>query len=91
MERLLDLIAKIDQLDDEDVIFVKQDISPTSEAGIFRLTSDYQIPEEVKTLGYHYFLEVDTIRQVLEEFRCYPGASIEEKCRRIIQYAINDA
>lgn len=91
MERLLDLIARIDQLDEEDVIFLKHEFSPASAARIFRLAPEYRIPDEAKQLGYEYFLEVDTIKQVLEEFRFRPDASVEEKCLRIIQYAVNDA
>lgn len=91
MAKLLDLIAKIDQMDPEDVICAKPEWSPDSEATTFRLTEDYRVPEEARALGYEYFLEVDVIRQVLEEFHDRPHASLSEKCMRVIQYAIYDA
>ncbi|WP_437331460.1 DUF7716 domain-containing protein [Sorangium sp. So ce394] len=91
MAKLLDLIAKIDQLNREDVIFVKPEWHPDSEASASRLTEDYRVPEEVRALGYEYFLEVDTINQILEEFRSRPDASLNEKCERIIHYATYDA
>ncbi|WP_438006870.1 hypothetical protein WME89_51415 [Sorangium sp. So ce321] len=91
MAKLLDLIAEIDQLDREDVICAKPEWRPKSEARVFRPTEDYRVPDEAKTLGYEYFLEVDTIRQILEEFRERPDASINEKCERIIHYATYDA
>ncbi|AGP42067.1 hypothetical protein BE04_13050 [Sorangium cellulosum] len=91
MTKLLDLIAKIDQLDREDVIFAKPEWRPDSEASAFRLAEDYRVPEEVRALGYEYFLEVDTINQMLEESRSRPDASLNEKCERIIHHATYDA
>ncbi|AUX38229.1 MULTISPECIES: hypothetical protein [Sorangium] len=91
MAKLLDLIAKIDQMDREDVIFVKPEWRPDSEASVFQLTEDYRVPEEARALGYEYFLEVDTIQQILEEFRSRPDASLNERCERIIHYATYDA
>ncbi|WP_437600224.1 hypothetical protein WMF28_01535 [Sorangium sp. So ce590] len=91
MAKLLDLIAKIDQMDREDMICVKPEWRPDSEASVFRPTEDYRVPDEAKVLGYEYFLEVDTIRQILEEFRSRPDASLNEKCERIIHYATYDA
>lgn len=91
MAKLIELIANVDQMDAEDVLFIKPDWQPESEARVFRLTDDYRAPDEAKALGYEYFLEVDVIRQVLEEFRNRADASLEEKCRRIIHYATYDA
>ncbi|WP_437718487.1 hypothetical protein WMF45_19885 [Sorangium sp. So ce448] len=91
MTSLLDLIAKIGQMDREDVIFVKPEWRPDSEASAFRLTEDYRVPDEARVLGYEYFLEVDTIQQILEEFRGRPDATLNEKCQRIIHYAMYDA
>ncbi|KYF72643.1 hypothetical protein WMF38_30015 [Sorangium sp. So ce118] len=91
MAKLLDLITNIDQLDREDVICAKPEWHPDSEARVFRLTEDCRVPDEATSLGYKYFLEVDIIRQVLEEFRSRPDASINEKCERIIHYATYDA
>jgi hypothetical protein len=91
MARLIDLIVSIAQMDAEDVIFAKPNWQPESEARVFRLTEDYRVPEEAKELGYEYFLEVDVIRQVLEEFRERADASLEAKCRRVVDYATYDA
>ena len=91
MTKLIEMLADIDQMDAEDVIFAKRDWRPESEARVFRLTEDYRAPDEAQMLGYEYFLEVDVIRQVLEEFHGRADASIEEKCKRVIHYAIYDA
>jgi hypothetical protein len=91
MAKLCELIADVDQMDPEDVICAKPEWGPDSEARLFRLTEDYRVPDEAKAQGHEYFLEVDVIRQVLEEFRGRPDSSIEEKCKRIIHYAKYDA
>lgn len=91
MTKLIELIANVDQMDDEDVIFAKRDWQPGSEARVFKLTEDYRVPDEAKEFGFEYFLEIDVVRQVLEEFHGRADASLEEKCRRVIYYAVYDA
>ncbi len=91
MTKLVELIASIYQMDAEDVIFAKRDWQPESEARVFKLTEDYRAPDEAKELGYEYLLEVDIIRQVLEEFHDRADVSLEEKCKRVIHYAVYGA
>lgn len=91
MATLLELIARIDELDAEDVIFAKPDWTENAEARVFRLTEDHRAPPEATALGFKYFLEVDVARQVLDEFRDKVDASTLAKCRRVIQYALYDA
>lgn len=91
MTTLLEIIEHIHELDDEDVIFAKPDWTEHSEARIFRLTPDHRVPPEASALGFKYFLEVDVVRQVLEEFRNKFDASPLAKCHRVIHYAIFDA
>ena len=91
MAKLIELIANVDQMDAEDVVFAKRDWQPESEARAFRLTEECRVPDEAKVLGYEYFLEVDVIRQVLEVFHDRVDVSLEEKCQRVIHYAIYDA
>lgn len=90
MSRLIDLITRIDEFDEEEVIFVKGPWEPGSEARLFRLTSEGRAPAEAEALGFTYFLEVDVARQVLDEF-VDSAASEDRKCTRIIQYATYDA
>ena len=91
MATLMDLVAEIDTLAAEDVVFAKPEWNELSEARVFQLTDDFRPPPEAGALGYAYLLEVDLIRQVLEEFTGTPDATLAEKCRRIIQYATFDA
>ena len=91
MPRLIDIIASFDEIDPEDVIFAKPEWSCDTESAIFRLTDDYRVPEEALRSGFRYLLDVDVARQVMVEFKDRPDATLEEKCNRIIQYAIYDA
>lgn len=90
MTKLIDILAQIDDFDPEDVIFVKPEWSREAEAKVFRLTEDYRIPNEATSLGYKYFLEVDVVRQVLDEFKDR-DCTLDERCTRVIQYATYDA
>ena len=91
MTRLIDIIAKLSDMDREDVICVRPEWSAESEAGVFRFGADYRVPEEAARLGLKYFLEVDVARQVLEEFTNRPTATLAERCARLIDYAERDA
>jgi hypothetical protein len=91
MTTLLELLGKVDELGAEDVICAKPEWHFGSDAKVFRLTDDYRVPADAKAEGYAYFLEVDVIRQVLDELRDRPEATLEEKCARVIHYATYDA
>ncbi|HRI68308.1 MAG TPA: hypothetical protein PK156_28960 [Polyangium sp.] len=91
MMTILELIERIGELDDEDVIFAKPEWNEHSEARIFRLTSDYRVPPEAIAFGFKYFLEVAVVKQVLDEFQNRPNVSMLAKCRRVIYYATFDA
>jgi hypothetical protein len=91
MPTIMDFINHIDDLDAEDVIFAKPDWHENAEARVFRLTEDFRAPPEAADLGFKYFLEVDVVHEVLEEFRNKPEVSLLTKCRRVIHYATYDA
>lgn len=91
MHKLIDIVAKLHELDREDVIFVKPEWSANSEADVFRLTADCRVPEEVTRLGFKYFLEVDVARQVMDEFVNRPAATLKDRCERLIHYVTHDA
>jgi hypothetical protein len=91
MATILELLERIDELDAEDVIFAKPDWDENAEARVFMFTEDHRAPPEAGALGFKYFMEVDVVREVLEEFRDRPDASSLAKCRRVIHYATYDA
>jgi len=88
--KLIEIVNDIGDLGDEDVIVAKPDWSINSEARVVRLTEDYRVPKDAIDAGFRYFLEIPTARQVLEEME---GAtySPEQKCLRLIEYAVYDA
>jgi hypothetical protein len=89
---LLKLVEKLDELEEEDVLFAREKWAPESEAAVFRLTEDYMAPEEPKRLGLKYFLEVHIALDVLDGFILEkPHATTRQKCQRLIEYAIHDA
>jgi len=89
MTTLIDIVRRIDALDEEEVIFARQPWSSDSEAAVFRLTMDNKIPEEPIRMGLKYFLEVSVALELLDS--PLREASFKDQCERIIQYAINDA
>jgi hypothetical protein len=91
MSTIIRILKRVDELDAEDVIFAKPEWGENAEARIFPLTNDHRAPIEAGAAGFKYFLEVDVVRQVLEEFRGKPNASLTTKCRRVIHYATFDA
>ncbi len=89
---LLTLAERLDKLEEEDVIFAREEWTPESEAAVFRLTEDYMVPEEPKRLGLKCFLEVHIALDVLDGFILEkPHATTRQKCERLIEYAIHDA
>lgn len=88
---ILDLISRIEELAQEEVICAKPGWTPDTEALVVALPEDCRIPEGVLAMGYEYFLEVDVIRQVLQEFQLRPDATARERCERVIHYARFDA
>jgi|SRR5579883_591200 len=97
--KLIQLVERLDELDEEEIIFAREPWTEDSDA-IVVLDPDsdaepvpYQIPPEAAAAGMTYFLEVFIAREVVEGWT----ASLDEKptlaatCRRVIEYAINDA
>lgn len=102
--KLIELVERLDELDDEEainIIFAREPWTVDSDAMVVpdpdpdpdaEPVPD-QIPPEAAEAGMTYFLEVFIAREVAEGWT----ASLDEKptlaatCRRVIEYAINDA
>lgn len=91
MSTLSALIQQAYDFDCEDVICAMRPWGAGCAAKIVRLDADYRVPPDVQAEGYEYFLEIDVVRQVLDEFRDRPAATWEQKCIRVIEYAARDA
>jgi hypothetical protein len=95
--KLIRLIERLAELDDEDTIYACEPWTEDSDAMVAREDQDrkpFGIPLEAAEAGMTYFLEVFIARdEVLEGWI----ASLDEKptlaaiCQRVIKYAIDDA
>ena len=90
---LIEAIRDLASLDEEHTIYAAKPWTPDSEVVLAEEPESGGLPEEAKRRGVKYFLEVFIAREVLdgwlENLKTQP--SLEEKCKRIIEYAINDA
>ena len=88
--RLQELIANLEQLDDDYIICVMKPWSPEASARLTLPNENEAVPDELKLCGFSYFLEVHVAKEVLEVFGAKPP-SVDEKVRLLIEYAENDA
>ena len=88
--KFLEVIAKLNDLPDETFICARRPWTHDSETKLIPFPEDLRIPEEVKSEGYEYFLEVSTAKEILEGF-LERKPSLEQIADFIIYYAENDA
>lgn len=92
---LIEIAAAYKELDAEDTIFAKKPWTGQSEAVVMR-DVDGRVPDEAKSLGLDYFLEISITNEFLDawvDWSRTQGAepTLEQKCQRLIQYATYDA
>jgi hypothetical protein len=90
---LLDIISNLDDFDEAATIYAKAPWRCDAVAVVAREPGEGGLPEEAKRLGFDYFLEVFIARDFLEDWMpsCQSLPTPQEKCDRVIQYAMNDA
>lgn len=86
---LLDVIQNLAAYESTWTIFAAQPWTPQSMAAVAYEPDSGDLPVEAKDFGLKYFLEVFIAREILEDLGGAPDP--ESQCKRIIQYAINDA
>lgn len=87
--KLADIVTGLDTADDTLCIVAKRPWMGDSEARLVRFTDDFRVPEEVRSAGYEYFLEVSVAR---DEVLSGPVAlNDDQKVAAVIYYAENDA
>jgi hypothetical protein len=96
MGRVMSLLSVIDQLDSLDgelTVYAAEPWMKGSKAVAAREPVSGGLPAEAETLGIRYFLEVAIAREFLEDWASSLGhePSDEERCERLIQYAVNDS
>ena len=94
--KLIELVERLAELDDEDTIYASEPWTEDSDAMVGLEDQDrkpFGIPIEAAEAGMAYFIEAFIAREFVEAWI----ASLDEKptlaaiCQRLIQYAINDA
>ncbi len=90
---LFEAIRDLDSLPEENTIYAAEPWTADSQAIIAYRPDNVRIPVEAQALGLQYFLEVFIARDFLEDWMGSLDAesTLQQKCERLIQYAINDA
>lgn len=90
--KLLDAIENIEQLDSEHTLYAAEPWNKDSAVVIAMEPDDGGLPDEAARLGCKYFLEVFIAKDFIEDWRATQAGtpSPEEKCTRLVEYAVND-
>ena len=90
---LLDLVERLASLDQEATIYTEEPWTPASKALVAIEPSCGGIPKEAQESGLTYFIEVSIALDHLDGWTSYLDhtPSVQQKCERLIQYAITDA
>jgi hypothetical protein len=94
--KLIKLIERLAELDDEDTIYACDPWTEDSDAMVALEdpeSVDFGVPSEAAEAGMKYFLEVSIAREVVEGWIPYldEKPTLTEICQRVIEYAIDDA
>ncbi len=91
--KLIEAIRVLDALDEEGTIYAAEPWTENSEAIVAREPETGGLPAEAKRLGLSYFLEVFIASEVIEDWTANLDTqpTLQQKCARVIEYAINDA
>jgi hypothetical protein len=87
------LIEGLGSLDQEATIYAAEPWTGVSRAIVAREPESGGFAAEAQSLGLKYFLEVAIARDFLDGWATSLGRhpSNQERCARLIQYAVNDA
>jgi hypothetical protein len=83
------LLEHTESLGEADAIFARPPFTLDSEAFIGHFDSESDVPDEVVSLGFAYFLGYWTIEEALEVFKGAPP-TIEEKRDLLFHYGVYD-
>lgn len=90
---LLDAVDTLDDLDEVFTIYAAEPWMKNSTAIVAQEPEAGGLPAEAEKLGLKYFLEVFIARDFLDDWKgsLNQEPTLQEKCARLIQYAVNDA
>jgi len=90
---LSDAVSHLASFDDQDTIYAAEPWSAASAVAVATEPAEGGLPVEAQRLGLTYFLEVFVAREFLEDWTLNLDAEppLQDKVRRLIQYAVKDA
>lgn len=88
-----EIVRRLDEFDPESTIFAATPWTSSSGAVLSMQPDPRQIPDEAKLLGLRYFMEVFVAQDFLADWESLliSKPTDQERCDRLISYAINDA
>jgi hypothetical protein len=90
---LIDVVRDLDTFDNEGIICATKPWCDTSHAIVIVDPNAQRIPPEAEKLGMDYFLDIFIAREFMEDWMLNLDTTptLQEKCSRLIHYAIYDA
>ena len=91
--KLIDVITQLKSLDESLTIYAEAPWQKDSTAMVRPEPDDGSLPPDASKLGCTYFLEVSIARDFLDDWsgQLSSEPTQDQKCLRVIEYAINDA
>ena len=87
---LKEIVDNLNHFDDNQFIGMKRPWSVDQECILVEIPPDYRFPPAIEKLGYSYFLEVFTAKEVLEP-AIDREMNKENQAKALLFYAQNDA
>ena len=93
MNRLIEVVDRLSEFDDNGTIYASEPWTETSCAIVAVEPEVGGLPLEAAERGVTYFLEVSIARDFIEDWQSLQNEKVTSSdiCRRLIQYATNDA
>jgi hypothetical protein len=88
--QLIEALENIDSLPGETFICARGSWTRHCEIKLVPYSDDLRIPDSVREEGFEYFLEVDTVREILEGFTPH-SPSLHQIVDFVLYYAEHDA
>lgn len=93
IKKLNELVAELETLDNQSTIYVEKPWIENSNAMLLYEPDSGELPTEAMEANLKYFLEVSIAQDFMKEWskNLVTKPSLQQKCSRLIQYAVNDS
>jgi hypothetical protein len=89
---IMEVVQNLYRLNQEHTIYAKEPWHAGSEAAVVMEPSDSLVPKPLGEKGFSYFLDVSIAGEFLADLpHVEPWLTLEQRCNRLISYAVNDA